>query len=112
MSEFVLIFRRDYQTKEIQPNPEQMQDHLKHWQQWFGSLAENDRLTRPVQRIDQQGRISGQYNSVQTGPYTEAKESIGGLVFIRAADYDHAIEIAKTCPVLELDGSVEIRMGL
>jgi len=110
MSEFVLIFRRDYQTKEIQPNPEQMQEHLKHWQAWFGSLT--DKLTRPIQRIDQQGRISGQYNSVQTGPYLEVKESIGGLVFINAADYDQAVKVAKTCPVLELDGSVEIRMGL
>jgi len=112
MSEFVLIFRRDYQTKEIQPNAEQMQEHLKHWADWFAGLAASDKLTRPVQRIDQQGRISGRYNSVQTGPYTERKDSVGGLVFIQATDYDQAVEIAKTCPVLELDGSVEIRMGL
>jgi len=112
MSEFVLLFRRDYKTKEIQPNQDQMQEHLKHWQAWFGGLAAGNKLTRPVQRIEQDGRISKQYNSVLTGPYIEVKESIGGLVFIQAADYDEAVEIAKTCPVLELDGSVEIRMGL
>lgn len=110
MSEFVLIFRRDYKTAEIQPSPEQFQEHLKHWQDWFGSLA--DILTRPIQRIEPDGRISGQFNSVQTGPYIEVKDSIGGLVFIKADDYDAAVEIAKTCPILELDGSVEIRMGL
>lgn len=110
MSEFVLIFRRDYKTAEIQPSPEQFQEHLKRWQAWFGSLT--DILTRPIQRIEPDGRISGQFNSVQTGPYIEVKDSIGGLVFIKADDYDAAVEIAKTCPILELDGSVEIRMGL
>jgi hypothetical protein len=112
MSEFVLIFRRDYKTLSAQPSPEQMQEHLGHWQNWFGKLKDEDRLTRPVQRIDQQGRISGPYNSVQTGPYTEATDSIGGLVFIQAQDYDEAVALAKTCPILELNGSVEIRMGL
>jgi len=111
MSEFVLIFRRDYKTKEIQPSPEQMQEHLKHWAEWFGNLASNDLLARPVQRLDAEGRIVSK-NSVNNGPYVEVKESVGGLVIIKANDYDEAVEIAESCPVLELGGSVEIRMGV
>ena len=112
MSEFVLIFRRDYKTKEVQPTPEQTQENLKHWQEWFAQLTANDILARPVQRLDPEGRISGQYNSVQTGPYIESKESVGNVVFIKAADYDEAVEIAKGCPILEVGGNVEVRAGL
>jgi len=111
MSEFVLIFRRDYKTKEVQPTPEQMQEHLKHWAEWFGNLATNGLLARRVQRLDAEGRIV-RGDNVGNGPYVELKESIGGLVIIKANDYDQAVEIAESCPVLELGGNVEIRMGV
>jgi len=112
MSEFILIFRRDYKTKEIQPTPELMQDHLKHWAEWFTNLAANDMLARPVQRFDSAGRVVRKDNNVKTGPYVELRESIGGLVIVKANDYDEAVEIAESCPVLELGGNVEIRMAV
>lgn len=112
MSDFVLVFRRDYLSADAQPAPEKLQQSLKNWQEWFGKLAAEDKLARPVQRLDTAGRILRQYNSIENGPYTEAKESVGGLVIIKAADYDEAIDIASGCPVLELGGTVEIRMGM
>jgi len=111
MGEFILIFRRDYKTAEIQPTPEKLQESLKHWQEWFGKLAAEDRLARPIQRLDATGKIVREYNSVANGPYIELKEAVGGLIIIKAENYDEAIEIAKGCPVLELGGNVEIRMG-
>ncbi len=41
----------------------------------------------------------------------EIKESIGGLVIIKANDYDEAVEIAQGCPILKLGGTVEVRMA-
>lgn len=111
MSDFVLIFRRDYKTADAQPTPEKLQESLKQWQEWFGSLAENDMLSRPVQRFDAVGKIV-KGGSVVDGPYAEVKESIGGLVIVKANDYDEAVEIAESCPVLALGGNVEIRQGL
>lgn len=111
MSEFILIFRRDYKTAELQPSPEQLQEQIKHWQDWFTSMADNDMLSRPVQRLDSAGRLVGSDQSVSTGPYVEIKESIGGLVIAKANDYDEAVEIAESCPILELGGNVEIRQG-
>jgi hypothetical protein len=49
---------------------------------------------------------------VINGPYAEVKESIGGLILIRAVDYAVAAEIAKGCPILALGGNVEIRMAV
>ncbi|GAA4312010.1 YciI family protein [Mucilaginibacter gynuensis] len=112
MNEFLLIFRRDYKTKEVQPSPAELQTHLQHWQEWFGSLAEKDLLARKLQRWDGQGRVLKQGESATDGPYAEIKESIGGLIIINAESYEQAEEIAKDCPIFELGGTVEIRMGL
>lgn len=111
MDEFLLIFRRDFTTKEVQPSPEQLQQHLQQWQEWFSSLASQDKLARPLQRWDGKGVIVTNKKEVTNGPYAEIKESIGGMILIKAENYEQAAQIAKGCPILELDGCVEIRMA-
>ncbi len=112
MEEFVLIFRRDSITKEIQPSPEEMQSSIKLWQDWLGGIAAQDKLARPLQRWDGEGRVVKQNNNVTNGPFVEIKEAIGGLIMIKVADYDEAVEIAKGCPILLWGGNVEIRMAV
>lgn len=112
MNEFLLIFRRDFITKETQPSPEELQQHLQQWQNWFGSLAAQNKLARPLQRWDGQGKLVSSTKGITDGPFVEIKESIGGLIIIKANDYDEAAEIAKGCPVLNSGGNVEIRMAI
>lgn len=112
MNEFLLIFRRDFTNKEAQPSPEQMQQHLKKWQDWLGSIAAQDKLARPLQRWDTEGRVVRQNLNVVNGPYAEIKEAIGGMILVKAADYDEAVSIAHGCPVLEFGGNVEIRQAV
>lgn len=111
MNEFLLIFRRDYTTKEVQPSPEELQQHLQQFQTWFGELAAQDKLARKLQRWDGQGTIVDS-KGITNGPYAEIKESIGGLIIIKAKDYDEAAAIAKGSPILQLGGTVEIRMAV
>ncbi|TGD56587.1 YciI family protein [Flavobacterium humi] len=111
MNEFLLIFRRDFQTKEIQPSPEELQQQLKQWQEWFGGIAAQDKLARPLQRWDGHGKIVDP-KGVTDGPYAEIKEAIGGLIIIKANDYEEAAAIAQGCPILSLGGNVEIRMAI
>jgi len=111
MNEFLLIFRRDFTTKEIQPSPEELQQHFKEWQNWFGGLAAQDKLARPLQRWDGAGKIVTSNKGITDGPFVEIKESIGGMIIVKANDYDEAAAIAKDCPVLSLGGNVEIRMA-
>jgi hypothetical protein len=112
MNEFILIFRRDFLSKEIQPSPEEMQQHFQQWQNWFGGLAAQDKLARPLQRWDGEGKIVSKNKGITNGPFVEIKESIGGLIIIKAKDYDEAAEIAQDCPILNLGGNVEIRMAV
>ena len=110
MNEYLLLFRRDYKTKEMQPEPEIMQQHLEHWQVFFTSIKK--KMARPFQRFDPLGQIVTNDKQAADGPYAEVNQSIGGLVIIYAANYDEAIAIAQTCPVLDLGGTVEVRQGL
>jgi hypothetical protein len=46
---------------------------------------------------------------IQDSPFTELKEVLGGFMIIKADDYDHAVQIAKTCPHLIHNDSLDIR---
>ncbi len=112
MKEFLLIFRRDFVSKEDQPSPEGMQIQLKQWQDWFRSLSAQNQLSRPLQQWDREGKVVRPGMQVTDGPYAEIKESIGGMIFVKAAGYDEAVEIARGCPILQAGGNVEIRRAV
>ena len=46
---------------------------------------------------------------IHDSPFTELKEILGGFMIIKANDYGHAVEIAKTCPHLIHNDSLQIR---
>ncbi|KAA0989098.1 YciI family protein [Dyadobacter aurulentus] len=110
MNEFLIAIHRDLKSKDASPSPEQMQAAIKPFQDWIGGIAAQNKLVAPPKRWDLDGRVVTKDNTVLNGPYAEIKESIGGLFFIRANDYDEAVEIAKGCPVLQWGASVEVRM--
>ena len=111
MNDFAIIIHRDLISKDASPSPEQMQAAIKPFQDWIGGIAAQNKLAAPPRRWDTNGRVI-KSNSVTNGPYAEIKESVGGIILIRAADYEEAVEIAKGCPVIEWGASVEVRMAL
>jgi hypothetical protein len=111
MNDFLLIFRRDVVTKEAQPSPEEMQASVKRWQDWLGGIAAQGKMVSKPGRWDGAGKVVRQ-SIVTNGPYAEVKESIGGVIIIKAENYDEATEIAKGCPILLWGGNVEIRMSV
>lgn len=109
MKEFLLIFRRD---QELQPTIDQMRNHLQHWRHWVTCLAAEGKLARPVHRWDPQGRVLRKNMTVTVGCYAEGQAPMRGMIVIRAMNYDHAVAIAQRAPVLELGGTVEVRMAV
>ena len=109
MKEFLLIFRRDFVTKENQPSPEHLQGMMKHWQDWMGSLGAQNKLANSGNRLASEGRVVKSNKVVTNGPYVEIKEAIGGYIIVKAQSVDEAAELAKGCPILSIDGNVEVR---
>lgn len=105
---FILIHRRDF-TDKLHTSPKFWQNSIREWQNWYGSIAAQNKLIRPLQIWDPVGVVVDTHDIV-IGPYAEISESIGGITFIYAVSYDEALEIARECPVLKVGGSVEVRM--
>jgi len=94
-------------------SPEHAEQVYRRVYEWFGTHA--DRITdsgaelQPVTTATTVAH-SGGAPVVTEGPFSEAKEVIGGFSVIDVDDLDAAIAMVKTWPMLELPGnSVEIR---
>jgi hypothetical protein len=49
-------------------------------------------------------------SGVTDGPFTEAKEIVGGYMVVAAESYERALDVARECPgVVRPGASVEIR---
>jgi hypothetical protein len=113
MQEFLLVIHRDFTSANPTPTPDQMKEAMKPYQDWIGAIAAQNKLVAPPKRWDVGGRVIKHVkmkDEVTSGPYVEMKESIGGLLLIKAKDYDEAVEIAKGCPIIKYGAVVEVRM--
>lgn len=109
MKDFLLLFRGG-DTERKQLSPEQIEAHMKRWQEWIGSLVAQERFIGG-QPLTGGGKVlSGTAKKITDGPFMEGKEVIGGYVHIKAASLEEATELAKNCPNLEAEtGTVEVR---
>jgi hypothetical protein len=106
MDEYVLVLRLP--EDEVIIKPEQREQKLAQWDQWFAAIEKKGRLV-PSKRLGPDGTVMTG-NEMQTdGPFVEVKEQIIGFVVVLAESMSDACELAKNCPVFSLDGSVEVR---
>lgn len=110
MKEFVLIFRMDILTKEIQPSPEQMELYMTQWMEWINDISAQNQLADGGNHLSYSGKVLRPNNVMTDEPYSVNKESVAGYIIILAKDIDDAVRIAKKCPILQGEGtSVEVR---
>ena len=109
MANFMYLFRSNpgaYRSL----SPEQMQQLMKKWTDWRDTLEKSGNIKQLGDRLDGTGKVvRGKAKAVTDGPYVEVKDFIQGYMLVSAKDVDHALELAKECPILESDGTVEIR---
>jgi hypothetical protein len=109
MAKFMYLFRNNsgaYQTI----SPEQMQQTVEKWMRWRDILEKDNHIHQLGERLDVTGKvISGKSKAISDGPYVEVKDFIQGYLIVNALDMEQALELAKGCPVLDSDGSVEVR---
>ena len=53
--------------------------------------------------------VSGKQKAVSDGPFAEVKDLVNGYIVIEARDLDHAVVLAKGCPIFDDGGAVEVR---
>jgi hypothetical protein len=83
---------------------------MEKWVAWFKDLGANGHLKDPGHPLEHTGKVvKGKQKMVTDGPYAETKDVVGGYIVVAAKDLDHALELSKGCPILEVGGSVEVR---
>jgi hypothetical protein len=107
MTEFMMIFRNDYNPS-FKPSPEQMQASIKQWQDWIGGIAAQGKFLS-TNRLGFEGKTLKPNNVIADGPYAEVKEIIGGYILVKAFNIDEAMKLAEGCPILTIGGHVEVR---
>lgn len=107
MSEFMMIFRNDYDPS-FKPSPEQMQASIKQWQDWIGGIAAQGKFIS-TNRLGFEGKTLKPNNIIADGPYAEVKEIVGGYILVKAVTMDEAMKLAEGCPILNIGGHVEVR---
>lgn len=108
MKEFLLLFRsNDADNKNF--SPEQMQAHMKRWQDWIGGIAQKGIMVG-AQPLEKGGKVIHRSKGLTDGAFMEGKEVLGGYVLLKANTIQEASLIGEGCPILELEsGTVEVR---
>src|SRR5215475_4059772 len=99
MSKFLLLLHQDPSGMQ-RISPEEMQKAIEKYMAWTKKpfTVDSKRLAEDAGRVL---HPEGGHARVTDGPYSEAKEVLGGYYTIEAADYDEAVALAKTHPHLE-----------
>ena len=110
MKEFVLLFRMDLTTKEVQPSKEQMNTYMNQWWDWINFIDSKGQLAKGGNHFSKKGTVLKSNNIINDGPFIENKTSVSGYILILAKNFKDATSIALKCPILEGENtSVEIR---
>jgi hypothetical protein len=109
-SAYMLIFRETAPETYKAMSPEQRQQLLRQWNDWYDGLAAQGKLSHG-HPLEPEGRVvsGARGERVLDGPYAEGKEAIGGFFFLTVDSLDEAEAIAKRCPSLQHGLIVEVR---
>ncbi len=113
MAKFMYVFRGGgYAMGGLSPT--ELQQHLAKWNAWTEGLRAAGKLAsgQPLSHPPAGKTIRGREKAVTDGPYAESKDLVSGIVVVEAASLDEATELARGCPILDMDGSVEVRTAL
>lgn len=108
MKEFMLIFRQpsfDYGKTPAQ----EMQALTRKWKDWVAGIEAQGKFKSNGMRLAVGGKVLRTGGVVTDGPFVEIRERLGSFMIVQAEDIEEATTLAHGCPVLDVNGSVEIR---
>lgn len=111
MSEFVYLFRTTESDRQAaMGDPEQAKRSMAVWMAWIRDLEVKGKLKERGKPLAPGGRLMrGRKRLVTDGPFAESKDIVLGFMIVEAKDLAEATELASGCPMLDGEGTVEIR---
>jgi hypothetical protein len=105
LKEFMLIFRMTPSETEL--TPEQLGQQHQQWGAFIGGIAAQAKFMG-TNRLAFEGNLI--HGTTETNQITDGKTPIvSGYLLLKAETLSEATKMAKGCPIIAADGSVEIR---
>src|SRR5258706_5089882 len=101
MKDYLFLFRGGDMSS---LSPEESQKHMQKWGDWMKGLAKNGTFKGGEPLGNEAKVVKGTKKIVTDGPFAESKEIVAGYLIISAKDLNDATEIAKGCPIFEVNG--------
>jgi hypothetical protein len=108
MEDFVFLFRQP-NTDDSSLSQTEMQAVFNKWDNWFGGIAAQGKIKNMGIRLVAPGKVLKAGGVITDGPFVEIRERLNGFIVVKADSLDEAITLAHGCPILDINGSVEIR---
>ncbi len=109
-SPYLLFFRNSGPENYQHLSPEQRQQLVTRWNDWYDRLAAQGKAVEGQPLEIETRVVSGTGGSrVVDGPFAEAKEAVGGYVKLMVSGMDEATEIARQHPALAHGLVIEVR---
>ena len=105
--EFMMIFRfsPDFTHR---PSEQEINEMQKQWGHFIGNLAIAEKLVS-TNRLGFVGKQIQPDLTVSEGIASPEGKTISGYLVAKAQSIDEATELAKECPILKMNGTVEVR---
>lgn len=107
MAQYLLNFHHFPVPAEMKPSPEEFEAVNQQWQNYIGGISAQGKFIG-TQRLGQEGSIISPAGMI-TDVVSADKGLIVGTLTLEAESLEEAVELAKTCPILFIGGSVEVR---
>jgi hypothetical protein len=91
-----------------QPTSQQLVDMQQQWSKFIGNIATQAKLVS-TSRLSFDGRVIDRNLMVSDGINITNNETLSGNMVIKSSSLHEATEMAKSCPILTMGGSVEVR---
>ena len=104
--DFMLVFRMPLNP--TAPSQNQLVNMHQLWQKFIYDTAQQKKLVQ-VSRLEMDGAYLSKDKTPVSGLYKENNLAISGYMIVTVHNIDEAIHLAKDCPILDMDGIVELR---
>ncbi|MEM8509632.1 MAG: YciI family protein [Bacteroidota bacterium] len=105
--QFMLLFRftPDF---DYQPTEAELQDQQQQWGEFIGTIALQEKLVSTHQLGFEGVKIAADHTEI-SGIHLADGHTLGGNMVVRASSLEEAVSLAKHCPILQVNGTVEVR---
>jgi hypothetical protein len=108
MEDFVLLFRQP-DTYSYNSSQSNVDAAMMRWDKWFNDLEADGKLVNDGIQLALNGKVLKAGGVVTDGPFVEIRERLNGFIVVKAKSLDDAITLAHGCPILDINGTVEVR---